>query len=211
LSTALQQATEDFGLSSTALTTVTIGVQTTWGWSPPAPGELTYLSPSLSGVDPAPPLTYGLVDRIAFRRAGVEDPRNSQFYAGLSQMMILQGLISWEIERLLPEPPFWSWSRADLSSLSLRPLAEAWQKGSSPDSFDLDLSLTGFALVSFLVEEHGPRVIGRMFDALTMAESLDDWLRMVSGQGLEEVEPAWQAWLRRQAASPPSPSPSPGP
>ncbi|RMF31324.1 MAG: hypothetical protein D6759_10245, partial [Chloroflexi bacterium] len=33
LSTALQQATEDFGLSSTALTTVTIGVQTTWGWS----------------------------------------------------------------------------------------------------------------------------------------------------------------------------------
>ena len=210
LSTVLQQATEDFGLSPTALTTVTIGVQTTWGWSSPNSEGLSYTSPSLSGVDPEMSLTYGLVSQVAFRRLDVENLRGSRSYSSPGQMMILQGLISWEAQHLLVDHPF-RWSRADLSSLSLRPLAEAWEGGRGSDAFSPDLSLTGYTLVAFLVEEQGSRAVGKMLDALATAESLDDWLQAVSGQGLDEVEPTWQAWLRRQAGSPSSPSSPSGP
>ncbi len=210
LSTVLQQATEDFGLSPTALTTVTIGVQTTWGWSSPNSEGLSYTSPSLSGVDPEMSLTYGLVSQVAFRRLDVENLRGSRSYSSPGQMMILQGLISWEAQHLLADHPF-RWSRADPSSLSLRPLAEAWEGGRGSDAFSPDLSLTGYTLVAFLVEEQGSRAVGKMLDALATAESLDDWLQTVSGQGLDEVEPTWQAWLRRQAGSPLSPSSPSGP
>jgi hypothetical protein len=62
------------------------------------------------------------------------------------------------------------------------------------DSSDMRVSGSYRALFEFLTETYGPEVVPALLDNVSQTDDLDEWLRLSTGHGLDEVEPAWQTW-----------------
>jgi len=108
------------------------------------------------------------------------------------------GAFLWELERLFPQRiDVKTLLGIDTSQVSTASLAELWAMSTGDiEEADLEQTLVSFhALLEFLVEIHGPEVVPSLLDSSSQTDDLDEWLRLSTGQGLEEIEPAWQAWL----------------
>lgn len=51
------------------------------------------------------------------------------------------------------------------------------------------------SLLDYLVATYGPQVVPALLDNVARTGDLDHWLRLSTGHGLDEIEPAWRAWL----------------
>ena len=59
-----------------------------------------------------------------------------------------------------------------------------------------NLALAGYyTLVEYLIASYGRDIVPTMLENLGDATTLENWLRLVTGQGIEEVEPNWQRWV----------------
>ena len=61
-----------------------------------------------------------------------------------------------------------------------------------------DLFICSRLVVDYILEQQGQAALPLMLDALSTADSMEEWVAAVTGQTLEEFEPAWRAWVLEQ-------------
>jgi hypothetical protein len=106
------------------------------------------------------------------------------------------GAFVWEIERLFPQQIGWdAWIGIGFGPVRGLRLDELWemptleQEGSSGP-------VAGYlALFQFLTDTYGPEVVPALLYNVYGTDDMDEWLRLTTGHGLDEVEPAWQRWV----------------
>jgi hypothetical protein len=52
-----------------------------------------------------------------------------------------------------------------------------------------------YRIVTFLAETYGPDVVARLLDNITRTDDLDEWLRLSTGTGLDDIQSAWEEWV----------------
>jgi hypothetical protein len=79
------------------------------------------------------------------------------------------------------------------------PLRDLWRSWFAfAQTSELDLITCSRWVVDYVLEQHGQAALPLMLDALGTADSMEEWVTAVTGQPLEEFEPAWRAWVLEQ-------------
>ncbi len=200
LQAVFSQAAADLGISAAGLV-ITVATEIQLGSGGPLSEDenaMLVTSPSIAGwrVDqPGDQVLQmavellGLLFQTRMRMSPAEDER---------YVVAHVGAFLWEIERLFPEQIEWdTWLGFGVKYVPVAPLVDLWAKPTSDlDEGNLQRALVGYrALFEFLVETYGLEVVPPLLDNLSKTDDLDEWLRLSTGQGLEEIEPAWQAWV----------------
>ncbi len=189
LQPVLEQAAADLGIEPGGLVlTVEVGI-------PPVDynivaehqGQTVYrLSPHLRGWNETQPsrrwlaFDYSgpLLDLLMASKVGIR--------LGSPLRSLYDAVGEWELAQLFPEET----ARSRQLQMPLR----------DPERFDeFEFQSDYYSLVAYLVEAYGPETLPRMLASLDDSDDLDGWLRLVTGgDGVAEVEPAWQAWVAQQ-------------
>jgi hypothetical protein len=109
------------------------------------------------------------------------------------------GAFVWELDRLFSEKvDLEAWLGIDTHQVPAISLTELWP---APDSNWSDPELEEIwavylSLFKFLSETYGPQVVPALLNNLSQTSDLDEWLRLSTGQGVAELEPAWQSWVQ---------------
>jgi hypothetical protein len=83
-------------------------------------------------------------------------------------------------------------------------LEEMWADA-DPETSEDSMTLYFFsyhALFQFLVESYGREVLPRLLDNINTVDTVSEWLLISTQHPLEEVEPAWQAWIADKYPNP---------
>jgi hypothetical protein len=85
----------------------------------------------------------------------------------------------------------------DARAASALSLADLWESTTlEADQERGEQIWSGYRLLlDYLVATHGPQVVPALLDNVARTDDLDRWLRLSTGHGLDEIEPAWRAWL----------------
>ena len=192
LQSVLDRAAGDLGLDKTGwvLTLEITPLPGLDGWQGSwEPDKIYFTSPHVLGWSPddtdAPisQMGYALVKALVQHQAG-HTPDSPSF-----RPLLQEAIAQWEARRLSlahtnPASSF-TWR---VVNLSLQDLGQAPKNS--------NLALAGYyTLVEYLIASYGRDVVPTMLENLGDATTLENWLRLVTGQGIEEVEPNWQRWV----------------
>jgi hypothetical protein len=79
------------------------------------------------------------------------------------------------------------------------PLNDLWRSWFAfAQTAELDLITCSRLVVDYILEQQGQAALPIMLDALSTANSMDEWVTAVTGETLETFEPAWRAWVLEQ-------------
>jgi hypothetical protein len=104
----------------------------------------------------------------------------------------------WEMERLFPEHILLEhWFPMDARAASALSLADLWESTTlEADQERSEQIWFGYRLLlDYLVATYSPQVVPALLDNVARTDDLDRWLHLSTGHGLDEIEPAWRAWL----------------
>lgn len=193
LQSVLSQAAADLGLP-TAGFVITFETEIESGIEGPGP----FASPTIAGWrvdrldDRIPQMALLLLGRLLENSVQISADENLRY------RMAYVGAFVWELERLFPEQIDWeAWVGVDIKQVPALTLADLWaERAFDSDEGDLQQLFSIYrALFEFLAETYGLEVVPSLLDNLPQTDSLDEWLLLSTGHGLDEVEPAWQAWV----------------
>jgi hypothetical protein len=200
LQAVFSQAAADLGIPTdnvviTVEMTLQPGVD---GWTEEDGGRVRFTSPSVAGwpLDPleepvlrmAPALIVAL-----FQTALQNAPQDNYPY-----LFTHVAAFWWEMERLFPEHILLEhWFPMDARAASALSLADLWESTTlEADQERSEQIWFGYRLLlDYLVATYGPQVVPALLDNVARTDDLDRWLRLSTGHGLDEIEPAWRAWL----------------
>ncbi len=114
------------------------------------------------------------------------------------QNMIMSEIAWWELRRLFPArsetPARLSVNVSEVLDLTLDDLWADVTATAYSQKWDL-MWAANRTLIEYLAETYGPDVIPTLLDNLAQAGDIDQWLRASTGQGTDEIEPAWRSWV----------------
>ncbi len=177
------------------------------GWMSEGGRHLRYSSPCVIGWpvdrldDQVLELTVPLIS-VLFETRMQNTPQEDPRY-----VLVHIGALLWELKRLFPERADWTaWLPIDASTVPLTSLEEMWESlatDPNEDEFEREQLWVGYhVLFEYLVESYGPAVVPLLLDNVGRTDDLDEWLRLSTGDGLDQIQPAWQAWIRDRYGEP---------
>jgi hypothetical protein len=216
LQSVFEQVTIDLDIALTdQVFTVEVDTQPgSYGWPNITDMSFTYhkfTSPHVSGWsdhpvdDPFSDIAFSLVySLVTFKLTPSPD------WSDTTSWVLIQAVTVWEYARLFPDQggQAWSW----WFSLRANPMEVAAQ--SLPDFIPVSVMnvqseahanrvLVSYQmLVEYLAEAYGPEVVPALLVHYEEIDDVDEWLRLATGDGVEEIEPAWQAWVLKTYGQP---------
>lgn len=170
------------------------------GWvNRPLTEQHRFTSARISGwstagaVDQLFPIADSLVGALVYLKTGQVSPRGFSTRSSFIHTSISR----WELQRLFPERDDWYWPPVKTRQVATVTLVDLWKEPTTTmEQSDWDrLFAAHRTLIEYLAETYGPEVIPKLLENLTHTDDLDQWLRVSTGHGLEQIEPAWQMWV----------------
>jgi hypothetical protein len=201
LQALFSQAAADLGISTEGLVfTVTTELEPGIdGWFVEDANLLRLTSPSITGWpinrldDPLLQMAFPLIGGL-FQKALDDVPEDNSSYS-----LVLIGAFLWELDRLFPDRLDWDTLLLGANSKQVTALSlnDLWTEANSePSEGAFERHLIGYrTLLEYLAETYGPQVVPQLLDNVLRTDDLDEWLRLSTGHGLDEIEPAWQEWV----------------
>jgi hypothetical protein len=201
LQTVFIQAASDLGIPTDNLTfTLEIGILSYYGQHVSSSmSKLTFPSPRITGWSVGDP------DALVFQHAFwlvralpyLKMPSSSTGPYPLPYSTVPFAITRWELNRLFPEFTERSWPPINARQVSALALTDLWP--TSPPSVGQQgwerLTNAHYTLIAYLAETYGPGVVPMLLETLSQAGDMEEWLRLSTGHGVEEVEPGWRAWV----------------
>jgi hypothetical protein len=79
------------------------------------------------------------------------------------------------------------------------PLSDLWLSWFAfSGTSQLDLLTCSRLVVDYILGQQGHAALPLMLDAVSSADSMEEWVAAVTGESLETFEPAWRAWVLEQ-------------
>jgi len=160
------------------------GWQASW-----EPNKIYFTAPHILGWSPddtdAPiyKMGYALVKAMVRLEAGYE-PDTPSF-----RPLLQEAIAQWEAKRLFP-------ARTDPASALTRHVVNLSLQDLGREPENWDRALPGYyTLVEYMVASYGRDIIPALLEHLGPAPTLETWLYLVTGQGIEKIEPNWQRWV----------------
>jgi hypothetical protein len=197
---ALEQASADLDIPTGGLliTLVTNSVPGASAIRSTRTPRVRFPSPSIDGwrIDRPDPeelrVAVEILGALLETRISASDGEDMRF------VMAHVGAYFWEIERLFPRQADWeTWFDIGIGPVRALELSELWElPRSEPGDGMRNMVWSGYrALFHFLSETYGPEVVPALLYNVSGTDNLDEWLRLATGHGLDEVEPAWHVWV----------------
>jgi hypothetical protein len=193
LQSVFSQAAADLGIPTTGLV-ITVETEI----EPGRDATLRFTSPAIAGWrvdrpdDQLPQMAIQLLGSLLQTRLqiGVED--------NIHYFLAHVGAFVWELERLFPGQIDWEmWIGSSFDDVPPSRLADLWTvPADEPDQWEVERTMSGYrALFLFVTDAYGPKVVPALLDNALETDDPDEWLRSSIGDGLDEIEPLWQAWV----------------
>jgi hypothetical protein len=209
LQSVLEQVTTDLDIALTdQVFTVEVGAQPgSYGWPSMDDMSFTYhkfTSPHVIGWsdhpagDPFADLAFSLArSLVASKLSPLPDWSDTTGWA------LIQAVSVWEYERLFPVQGgrAWSWwfsLRADPMEVAAQSLPDFVPVSVTSVRSESDANRVWISyqmLVKYLAEAYGPEVVPALLAHYEEIDDVDQWLRLATGDGIEQIEPAWQEWV----------------
>jgi hypothetical protein len=195
------QAASDLGIPTGNLTfTMEIGILPQYDQHVSASmSKLTFPSPRITGwsVDDPDALVFQHAFWLVRALPYLKMSSSSTGPYPLSYSTVPFALTRWELDRLFPEFTERSWPPINARQVSALTLTDLWP--TSPTSVGQQewerLMNAHWTLIAYLAETYGPGVVPMLLETLSQAGDMEEWLRLSTGHGVEEIEPGWRAWV----------------
>ena len=134
-------------------------------------------------------------------QGGVPPPEEARGWGLLWELLLWQGEAVAAQFGVLDAPslglPMDSWQPpSTVSGVDWRSLASLWATADELYSQnELDPWIYSRLVVQYILEMYGRETLPLMLDAFNTADSMADWVAAVTGQPLDQFEPAWREWL----------------
>lgn len=205
LQSILEQAAADLGVDITGkVFTLEITIQPgRYGWLDPSFTHLLFTSPHLSGWSDHP--VYDAWSDLAIsliRTLAVFKLTQLPGWPDATGWALIQAVTVWEQQRLFPTQvdQAWLWwfaTRVNVAQVAAQSLADFVPVSPSAQTLsDVIRVWSSYELlVEYLAETYGPEVIPALLTNFDVIDDVDEWLRLSTGEGVGEIEPAWQEWV----------------
>jgi hypothetical protein len=212
LQAVFSQAATDLGIPTDGLIfTVVTELEPGLGGTPSGdPRRLLFTSPDVAGwqidrlddqvVQMAISLVVGLFEDVLENTPEQNTPDEDSHY-----FFAYIGAFVWELDRLFAEQlDLDAWLGIDVHQVPVLSLTELWAEPTSGwnDADYEQIWAVYMSLFLYLSETNGPEVVPALLDNLSQTDDLDQWLRLSTGQGIAEIEPAWKNWVQATHGEP---------